>query len=139
MPTAFLVPDRRLPFVAVLADCLVCVLVFPVAAVLAAPVVPTDDGGRRALAVLPLALLLINLLIILLDPPEPLVWSVPRAVLAGVWRATLVFICLLWTLLLSGHAAVVPVGLFMTAWGCLVVATAILRALRLLLVRRIPL
>lgn len=139
MPTAYLVPDRRLPFVAVLADCVACVLVFPVASELVPPGVLPGDAGRAALAVLPLALLLINMLIILLDPPEPPVWSVPRAIVAGVWRATLVFICLLWTLVLSGHAGAVPVGLFITAWGCLVAATATLRTLRLLLTRRFPL
>lgn len=139
MPRTFLVPDRRLPFAAVLGDCLACALAFPVAALLVPPAMTEGAAAEAALAVLPLGLVLINVLVILLDPPEPLVWSVPRAALAGIWRATLLFICLLWSLVFTGHAAAVPVGLFMVAWGCLVVATAVLRVLRLLLAPRFSL
>ncbi len=139
MRTVSAIPDRRLPFAAVLADCLACALVFPMAALLVAPGVLAGEATGRTLPLLPVGLLLLNVLLILLDPPEPPVWNVPRAIIAGTWRATLLFIGLLWVLVLRGQGAVVPVGLFMIAWGCLVLAIATLRTLRLVLGRRIPL
>ncbi len=137
MRTVCYLPDRRMPFAAVLADCLVVVLAFPVATLLAAPEVVAGEATRSVVGVLPLALLLLNMLVILLDPPEPPVLNVPRAIVAGAWRATLLFIGLLWVLVLSGQAAAVPVGLFILAWGCLVFASAILCTVRLVLARRI--
>jgi hypothetical protein len=138
MHAALVVPDRRLPFSAVLGDCVASVLAFPVATLFVAPELLEDEATRTVLAVLPWALILLNMVVILFDPPEPPVWSVPRAVVAGVWRATLLFIGLLWVLVLSAEAAAVPVGLFMIAWGCLTAAMAILRTARLLAARRIP-
>lgn len=132
------VPDRRLPFSMALVDCVIGVLAFPAAAMLVAPEVLSREGTQAALGVLPLGLLLLNMLVILLNPPEPPVWNVSRAVLAGVWRATLLFIGLLWVLVLSGAAAAVPVGLFIVAWGCLALATTIVRTVRLVLVRWVP-
>ena len=138
MSIALQIPDRRLPLSAVLADSIACALVFPLATLLVAPAMLEGEAIRAALPLLPYALLLLNALLILLDPPEPGVWNVPRAIGAGVWRATLLFIGLLWTLVLSGQGGAVPVGLFVLAWGCLVGLCAILRAWRLLSARRIP-
>jgi hypothetical protein len=132
------IPDRRLPFAAVLGESVACVLAFPVAALLVSPAVLDGEATQAALPLLPIALLLLNALLILLDPPEPGVWNVSRAIGAGVWRATLLFIGLLWTLVLTGQGGAVPVGVFIVAWGCLVAASAILRTLRLLGARRIP-
>jgi hypothetical protein len=139
MPAVHLVPDRRLPFAAVLADCLAAVLAFPVAAMLVAPEVVAAEEARAVLRALPWGLLLLNMIVFLFDPPEPPVRSVPRAVVAGIWRATLLFIGLLWVLVLSGQAAVVPVKLFVLAWGGLMMASAVSRTLRLLAARRIVL
>ncbi len=135
---SLVVPDRRLPLSAVLGECVACVLAFPLAALLVDPAMLAGEATRAALPLLPYALLLLNVLLVLLDPPEPAVWNVPRAITSGVWRATLLFIGLLWTLILSGNGAAVPVGLFVVAWGCLVAASAVLRSLRLLGSRRIP-
>jgi hypothetical protein len=131
------IPDRRLPFPAVLGDSIACVSAFPLAALMVAPAMLEGEAIRAALPLLPYALLLLNTLLILLDPPEPAVWNVPRAIVAGVWRATLLFIGLLWTLVLTGHGGAVPVGLFVTAWGCLVALSAGLRTWRLISARRI--
>ena len=139
MPAVHLFPCRRLPFAAVLADCVAAVLAFPVAAVLVAPEVVVGEETRAVLGMLPWALLLLNMIVVLFDPPEPPVWSVPRAVIAGIWRATLLFIGLLWVLVLSGQAAAVPVKLFVLAWGGLMIASAVSRTLRLLAARRIVL
>ena len=138
MPAAYVVPDRRVPFVAVLGDCLAGVLAFPVATLLVEPALLVDERTQSVLAVLPWALLLLSMVVILFDPPEPPVWNVPRAIVAGVWRATLLFIALLWVLVMSAEAAAVPVGLFMIAWGCLAAAMAVMRTLRLVAARRIP-
>lgn len=138
MQAAYVVPDRRVPFMAVLGDCVASVLAIPIATLLVAPELLDDEAIQAVLAVLPWALLLLNMVVILFDPPEPPVWNVPRAVVAGVWRATLLFIGLLWVLVLSAEAAAVPVGLFMIAWGCLAAAMATLRTLRLVVARRIP-
>jgi hypothetical protein len=138
MSIAFAVPDRRLPFSAALVDCVIGVLAFPVATMLVAPEILAGEDTQAALGVMPLALVLLNVLVILINPPEPPVWNVPRAIVAGVWRATLLFIGLLWALVLSGTAAAVPVGLFVIAWGCLVLASAVVRTLRLAVARRIP-
>jgi hypothetical protein len=132
------IPDRRLPLSAVLGESIACVLAFPVAALLVAPAMLDGEATRAALPLLPIALLLLNALLILLDPPEPGVWNVSRAIGAGVWRATILFIALLWTLVLTGQGGAVPVGLFIVAWGCLVAASAILRAWRLICAKRIP-
>ncbi len=137
MPAAYLVFDRRLPFAAVLADCVAAVLAFPLAAMLVAPEVMAAEETRAVLRTLPWALLILNMIVVLFDPPEPPVWSVPRAVVAGIWRATLLFIGLLWVLVLAGQAAAVPVKLFVLAWGALMVASATLRTLRLVFARRI--
>lgn len=138
MSIALQIPDRRLPFSAVLGDALACALAFPLATLFVAPVMLEGEAIRAALPLLPYALLLLNVLFFLVDPPEPAVWNVPRAIGAGVWRATLLFIGLLWTLVLSGQGGVVPVGLFIVAWGCLVALSAVLRAWRLISARRIP-
>lgn len=137
-PIHLAIPDRRLPFLAVLGDCVASVLAFPAAALLVDPALLEGEATRAAVAALPLALLLLNVLLVLLDPPEPPVWNVPRAITAGIWRATLLFIALLWALVLTGHGGAVPVGLFVLAWGCLAAASAVLRTLRLLACRRIP-
>lgn len=134
----YTIPDRRLPFLAVLGDCVASVLAFPLAALLVDPAILAGEGTREALAALPLALLALNVVLVLLDPREPGVWNVPRAITAGIWRATLLFIALLWTLVLSGNGGAVPVGLFVLAWGCLAAASALLRTLRLLACPRIP-
>lgn len=136
--TALTIPDRRVSLLAVVGECVACVLAFPLAALLVDPAILAGEATRAALPLLPLALLLLDVLLILLAPPEPPVWNVPRAITAGVWRATLLFIGLLWTLILSGNGGAVPVGLFVIAWGCLVAACAALRSLRLLGARRIP-
>lgn len=129
--------DRRLPLLAVLADCVALVLVFPLAALLVAPELLTGDHARSVQETLPWALLLLNVIVILLDPPEPRVWSVSRAVIAGIWRSTLLFMGLFWLLMISGHAAVVPVNVFVVAWGCSMIATAILRTVRLLFTQHV--
>lgn len=138
MHAALVVPDRRLAFLAVLGECVASVLAFPVAAFIVTPELLVDEATRTVLAVLPWALILLTVVVILFDPPEPPVWSVPRAIVAGVWRATLLFVGLLWVLVLSAAAEAVPVGLFMVAWGCLAAAMAALRTARLLIARRIP-
>ena len=132
------IPDRRLPLAAVLGDSVACALAFPAAALLVTPAMLAGEAAQATLPLLPIALLLLNALLILLDPPEPGVWNVSRAIGAGVWRATLLFIGLLWTLVLTGQGGAVPVGIFIVAWGCLVAASATLRTLRLLGARRIP-
>lgn len=137
-PICYTVPDRRLPFVAVLGDCVASVLAFPLAALLVDQAMLAGEGTGAAVAALPLALLVLNVVLVLLDPREPGVWNVPRAISAGIWRATLLFIALLWTLVLSGNGDAVPVGLFVLAWGCLAAASAVLRTLRLVGSRRIP-
>ena len=139
MPAVHLVPDRRLPFAAVLADCVAAVLAFPVATMLVVPEMLATEETRAVLRTLPWALLLLNMIVVLFDPPEPPVGSVPSAVVAGIWRATLLFIGLLWVLVLSGQAAAVPVKLFVFAWGGLMMASAVSRTLRLLAARRIVL
>lgn len=139
MTISFSIPDRRVPLAAVLADSLACALAFPIAAMLLEPARVAGENVLAVLPLLPLGLLLINAIVILLDPPEPPVWSLARAVVAGAWRASLLFIALLWTLILSGAAAAVPVALFIVAWGILMVAIAALRLARLLTCRRIPL
>jgi hypothetical protein len=138
LPSSFKIPDRRLPLAAALAESVACVLAFPIAAVIVGPAMLEGEAIRAALPNLPIALILLNALLILLDPPEPPVWNVSRAIGAGVWRATLLFIGLLWTLVLSGQGGAVPLGLFVTAWGCLVAASAGLRTARLLTAKRIP-
>jgi len=132
------IPDRRVPLAAVLADAAACALVFPLAASLMDPARLEPEPVRAALAALPVALLLINAIVVLLDPPEPPVWSVPRAIVAGAWRSTLLFIALLWTLILTGAAGAVPVGLFIIGWGLLTGIGATLRTIRLITCQRIP-
>ncbi len=138
LPSPYTIPDRRLPLVAALGESVACVMAFPLAAVVVGPAMLEGEAIRAALPNLPIALILLNALLILLDPPEPPVWNVARAIGAGVWRATLLFIGLLWTLVLSGQGGAVPLGLFVIAWGCLVAASAGLRTARLLTARRIP-
>lgn len=137
-PICLTIPDRRVPFLAVLGDSVASALAFPLAALLVDPAMLADAATRAALPVLPLALIVLNVLLVLLDPPEPGVWNVPRAITAGIWRSTVLFIALLWTLVLTGHGGAVPLGLFVLAWGCLAAASAVLRTLRLLGTRRIP-
>lgn len=138
MSAAHLVPDRRVPFLAVLGECVASVLAFPLAVPMVAPELLHDEATQTVLAMLPWALVLLSVVVILFDPPEPPVWNVPRAIVAGVWRATLLFIGLLWVLVLSAAAAAVPAGLFMIAWGCLAAAMAALRTLRLVVAQRLP-
>lgn len=132
------IPDRRVPLAAVLADSVACALVFPLAASLIEPARLDPERVMATLSMLPVALLLINAIVVLLDPPEPAVWSVPRAIVAGAWRSTLLFIALLWTLILTGAAGNVPVGLFIIAWGLLTGIGAALRTIRLITCQRIP-
>jgi len=137
-PTFFTVPDRRVPFLAVAGDSVASAAAFPLATLLVDPAMLADEATRATLPVLPLALIVLNVLLVLLDPPEPGVWNVPRAITAGIWRATILFIALLWTLVLTGHGGAVPLGFFALAWGCLAAASAVVRTLRLLGARRIP-
>ena len=137
-PICFTIPDRRVPFLTVLGDSVASAAAFPLAVLLVDPAILAGEATRAALAVLPLALIVLNMLLVLLDPPEPGVWNVPRAITAGVWRATVLFIALLWTLVLSGNGGTIPAGLFIIAWGCLAATSAVLRTLRLLGTRRIP-
>lgn len=137
MSSVYLLSDRRLPFSAVLAEFLAVVLVFPLAAKLVAPALVSGAATQALLPQLSIALLLINAMIVLLDPPEPPVWNVARAIVAGAWRATLLFIGLLWLLIFTDNGGTVPVGLFVIAWALAVAASALLRAARHLLARRI--
>lgn len=139
MPDFYHIPDRRVPLAAVLADAVACALIFPLAATMVEPATIDHESVITTLRLLPVALLLINAIVVLLDPPEPPVWSVARAAIAGVWRSTLLFIVLLWTLILTGAAGTVPVGLFIIAWGLLAGIGAILRTVRLATCQRIPL
>ena len=131
-------PDRRLPFFAVLGDSLACVVAFPLAALVVASGIVDGESTRAVLSALPIALLLLNVLVVVVDPREPPAWSVPTAVMAGVWHATLLFIGLLWVLVLAGRGGAVPVGLFVVAWGCLVALSALVRLARVVTARRIP-
>jgi hypothetical protein len=136
-PIALTIPDRRLPFLAVLGDSVVCAAAFPLAALLVDPAILANEAAQAVL-VLPWALVLLNVLFVLFDPPEPAVCNVPRAITAGIWRATVLFIALLWTLVLTGHGGAVPVGFFVLGWGCLAAQSAVLRTVRLLALPRIP-
>ena len=137
MATVYFIRDRRRPFASVLGDCLVAVLAIPMAAWLAAPDLP----GAEAAALLrrcALALLLLNLVVYFLEPTESAVWSVPRAIIAGAWRASLMVTGLVCVLLSSGEAGRVPLGLLLLAWGALALGMAAARVIRLVTSRRVP-
>jgi hypothetical protein len=131
--------DRRLPFSAVVGDCVAGAISFPVAVSLMPASIIAGEDTQATVAVLPYAMLLLTILLTLLDPPEPPVWNFPRAVLAGIWRATLLFIALLWVLIFTAAGSTLPLALFVTAWSILALVNATLRALRLATACRITL
>jgi hypothetical protein len=131
--------DRRLPFLAVVGDCIAGAMSFPVAMCLVPSSFIAGEDTLATLAVLPFAMLLLTVLITALDPPEPPVWNLPRAVLAGIWRATLLFMALLWILIFTAAGSTLPMALFVTAWAILALANSALRALRLATACRITL
>lgn len=138
MAHGYSISDRRLTLPIALADIVVGAMAFPLAAIAVPSAMLASEATQSVLVVLPLGILLLNTMLVLTRLPEPPIWSVPRALTTGIWRATLLFMLLLWILLLTGSGSAVPLGLFAIAWGVLALASAMIRIAWLMQASRIP-
>jgi len=131
------IPDRRLTLSTVFLDFVAGALAFPLAALAVPPAMLDGEETRAVISALPFGVVLLSMLLVLVHPAEPGGWTVPQAITSGIWRATIVFMALLWVLIVTGGGSSVPLGLFSVAWGVLALAGVLVRIARLWLAPRV--